>query len=79
MAIISFRWSSVNLLAPPCWITCCGGGGGVDVDHAHHVVAALHGHADRLADAHLHDAAAGFQRSSCRASLVNTPSFRSIT
>ena len=29
---------------------------GVDVDHADHVVAALHRHADRLADAHLQDA-----------------------
>ena len=31
-------------------------GRSVDIDHAHHVVATLHGHADRLADAHLHDA-----------------------
>ena len=36
-----------------------GAGRGVDVDHADHVVAALHGHANRLADAHLHDAAGG--------------------
>ena len=32
-------------------------GRGVDVDRADHVVAALHRHADRLADAHLQDAA----------------------
>ncbi len=53
---------------------------GVDVDHADHIVAALHRHADRLADAH---AAKCFwpasQRSSSRALLVSTPSLRSTT
>ena len=49
----------MNLLAPPLLDQLLGRGGGVDVDRAHHVVAALHGHADRLAHAHLHDAAAG--------------------
>ena len=52
---------------------------GVDVDHADHVVTALHRHANRLANAQFHDVAAGLKRSSCRASLVSTPSFRRMT
>ncbi len=37
----------------------CAGVERVDVDHAHHVVAALHRHADRLANAQLHNAGGG--------------------
>jgi len=57
MAIISFRWSSGELIGAALLDHLMRRSGRVDVDHAHHVVAALHGHANRLADAHLHDAA----------------------
>ncbi len=56
MAIISFRCSSVNLLASLLHRPCVRRERSVDVDHADHVVAALHRHADRFAHAHLHDA-----------------------
>ena len=46
----------MNSLAAALADDLLGRGRGVDVNHADHVVAALHGHAHRLADAHLQDA-----------------------
>ena len=59
MATISLRWSSVNRRDGAAPLEdLLGRSRGVDVDHAHHVVTALHRHANRLANAQFHDAGA---------------------